>query len=87
VLVSADLPAAKPDSRTFRAAGDALAGLSPILPIMVGDRVEHDVEPAVTVGWNAIWLDRKDRGATLPTGAARVHGLRELADHPLLKPP
>lgn len=84
VLVSADLPAAKPDPRAFAAAREALGELAPGAPVMVGDRVDHDVGPAVAAGWEAVWLDRKGRGATLPTGVLRVRGLRGLAGHPLL---
>lgn len=86
VLVSAELPAAKPDARVFAAAAEALGALAAEPPVMVGDRIDHDVEPALEAGWGAIWLDRRGREATLPTGAARVRGLRELVGHPLLDP-
>ncbi|MGH7570866.1 MAG: HAD family hydrolase [Gemmatimonadota bacterium] len=84
VLLSAELPAAKPDARAFAAARDALGELAVAPPVMVGDRMDHDVEPAVAAGWGAIWLDRKERGAALPAGSARVRDLRELAGHPLV---
>ncbi|MGH7551323.1 MAG: HAD family hydrolase [Gemmatimonadota bacterium] len=84
VLISADLPAAKPVARAFTAAREALGELATAPPIMVGDRIDHDVEPAIAAGWGAIWLDRNERAAALPAGSARVSGLRELAGHPLL---
>lgn len=84
VLVSTDLPAAKPSPEAFRAAMDELAGLAH-RPVMVGDRIDHDIEPALAAGWDAIWLDRADRGTPLPEGAARVPSLRALALDPLLR--
>jgi putative hydrolase of the HAD superfamily len=83
ILVSADLPSAKPDRAAFEAAGTALADLIHGPPVMVGDRIDHDVEPALAAGWGAIWLDRKGRGSPLPEGAARVSSLRDLALDPL----
>jgi putative hydrolase of the HAD superfamily len=83
VLVSADLPAAKPSHGAFRAAGDLLEDLTPGPPVMVGDRIDHDVEPALAAGWDAVWLDRESRGSVLPEGAARVASLRDLALDPL----
>lgn len=84
VLVSADLPAAKPSPDAFRAAARALAGLGSGIPIMVGDRVDHDVGPALAAGWDAIWLDRGGRGGT-PGGASRVSTLRAVALDPLCR--
>ncbi|MGH7543026.1 MAG: HAD-IA family hydrolase [Gemmatimonadota bacterium] len=85
VLVSADLPAAKPSPIVFRAAIEDLAGLAGARPVMVGDRIDHDIEPALAAGWDAIWLDREDRGSPLPDGAARVPSLRALALDPLVR--
>jgi putative hydrolase of the HAD superfamily len=83
ILVSADLPAAKPDTAAFEAARDAVADLAQDPPVMVGDRIDHDVEPALAAGWGAIWLDREGRGSALPEGAARVPSLRAFALDPL----
>ena len=83
VLVSADLPADKPSPEAFRAAAVALADLGSATPVMVGDRIDHDVEPALAAGWGAIWLDREGRGSALPEGAARVPSLRAFALDPL----
>ena len=82
ILVSADLPAAKPSPEIFRVAAETLADLGPTTPIMVGDRIDDDVEPALTAGWGAIWLDREGRGGALPEGAERVPSLRALALDP-----
>ncbi|HET6341108.1 MAG TPA: HAD-IA family hydrolase [Gemmatimonadota bacterium] len=79
ILVSADLPAAKPSPEIFRAAAEALAALGPAKPVMVGDRIDHDIEPARAAGWDAIWLDREGRRSALPEGAERVSSLRALA--------
>lgn len=79
IVVSADLRSAKPDPAAYEAAraafGDA-AGEDP--PTMVGDRVDHDVEPARAAGWNAVWLDRRGRGGALPEGVARIEDLGAL---------
>jgi putative hydrolase of the HAD superfamily len=82
ILISADLPAAKPDPAAFRRAAETLAGLGPGTPVMVGDRIDHDIGPALEAGWDAIWLDREGRGSPLPDGAARVSSLREFALDP-----
>lgn len=85
VVVSSALPAAKPDPAAYQAAGEALADLTPeSSPIMVGDRLDHDVEPALAAGWDAIWLDREGRGRRSSEGAAALRDLRELAGHPLI---
>lgn len=86
VLVSGDLPAAKPDPGTFAAVREDLAGLGAGRPVMVGDRIDHDVKPALEAGWGAIWLDRRERAVQPPAGAGRIGSLRELAVHPLLDP-
>jgi putative hydrolase of the HAD superfamily len=83
ILISADLPAAKPSPEIFRAAAELLADLGPTTPVMVGDRIDQDVEPAMAAGWDAIWLDREGRGSALAEGAERVSSLRALALDPL----
>jgi putative hydrolase of the HAD superfamily len=79
VLASADLPAAKPAREAFEAVAAELAGLAggeP--PVLVGDRRDHDVEPALAAGWRAVWLDRAGRGDATPDGGVRIGDLREL---------
>lgn len=81
VVVSSDLPAAKPDPAAFSAARDAI-GLGMAPPLMVGDRPEHDVAPARAAGWDALLLDRGAPPGASP--AESISDLRALADHPLV---
>lgn len=79
VVVSSRLATAKPDPRAFAeaaAAAEEIEGSA--MPIMVGDRVDHDVAPALDAGWKAVWLDREERAEALPRGAERIADLREL---------
>ena len=82
VIFSSALPAAKPDPASFDAARDAMARDLSIVepPIMVGDRLDHDVAPALAAGWSAIWLDRRGSDADPPPGASRVRTLAELGE-------
>lgn len=79
VLVSAELPTAKPDRAAFDAVARELAGVDGASgsPVMVGDRLDHDVVPALAAGWDAVWLDRRGDGAA-PSGVRVIHELREL---------
>lgn len=79
IVVSAELERAKPDPAAFSAARAAFgeaAGSSP--PLMVGDRIDHDVEPALEAGWDAVWLDRGGRGGPPPEGVRRIEDLGAL---------
>ncbi|HUP20028.1 MAG TPA: HAD family hydrolase [Gemmatimonadota bacterium] len=79
VRASADLPAAKPAREAFDAVAAELAGLAggeP--PVLVGDRLDHDVEPALAAGWRAVWLDRGGLGGPAPDGAVRIADLSEV---------
>lgn len=80
VIVSSELPAAKPDPAAFAAARaeiEDLRGSGP--PVMIGDRLDHDVRPARAAGWRSVWVDREERGGDLPEGAVRVGSLTEAA--------
>jgi putative hydrolase of the HAD superfamily len=80
VIVSGLLPAAKPERAAFDAARTALGSLADHRPpIMVGDRIDHDIQSAMDAGWKAIWLDRLNLGGDLPDGAERVADLRHVA--------
>ena len=83
VIVSSDLPAAKPDPAAFAAVRRELGTIESAVgaPIMVGDRLDHDVVPAMAAGWEAVWLDREGAGGA-PEGVRTVRDLRELT--PLL---
>jgi REG-2-like HAD superfamily hydrolase len=80
VIVSLDLPAAKPSPDAFAAVARMLAaagGGQP--PMMGGDRLDHDVLPALAAEWEAVWIDRSGLGRA-PDGVLVVRDLRELAD-------
>ena len=78
VLVSSELPAAKPARAAFDAVIDRLANVEMTLPpVMIGDRLDHDAVAAIEAGWTGVWLDREGRG-TAPEGVRAVHDLREL---------
>jgi len=80
VVVSSALAAAKPDPAAYRAASAVFERGSPAwrgAPIMVGDRLDHDVVPSLVAGWGAVWLDRAGRGDA-PPGVARIRTLAEL---------
>jgi REG-2-like HAD superfamily hydrolase len=81
VIVSSDLPAAKPERAAYEAAARELLTIESAVgaPIMVGDRLDHDALPAIAAGWQAVWLDRECAGAA-PEGVRTVRDLRELAD-------
>jgi FMN phosphatase YigB (HAD superfamily) len=61
---------AKPDPRVFHTLSDRLArhGISPAETLMVGDRLDTDVEPAATAGWSAwqLTLGPGPRAGTWP---------------------
>ena len=83
ILVSAALPAAKPEPAAYRAAAAALAAGAPAwrgAPLMAGDRPDHDVESALAAGWDAILIDRAGKRPPIPAAAGRVESLVELAD-------
>lgn len=80
VIVSLDLPAAKPSEGAYAAVVRQLAeaaGGRP--PVMVGDRLDHDVLPALAAGLEAVWLDRGGLGHA-PAGVLVVRDLRELVE-------
>lgn len=81
VVVSSGLEHAKPDPAAFARARSALGEPAEAsVPTMVGDRLEHDVEPALAAGWRAVWLDRSGAGGEAPEGAVRVEDLADVVD-------
>ena len=60
VFASSELPAAKPDPRSYRAACAGL-GVDLAETLMVGDSLRHDVEGALRAGLQARLLDRHGR--------------------------
>jgi REG-2-like HAD superfamily hydrolase len=81
VIVSSDLPAAKPARAAFDAVARELAGIKTASgpPVMVGDRLDHDAAPAIEAGWAAVWLNRSGSGGA-PKGVWLARDLRELPD-------
>lgn len=80
VIVSSDLISAKPSPRAFVEVEQQLVDYSRTPPVMVGDRIDHDVLPAMEAGWDAIWLARADRDGSVDPGAKTVSDLRQLID-------
>ena len=81
VLTAADVGAAKPDPRAFRAVCAAL-GLSAAEIVHAGDHPEKDVDAARAAGMGAVWVDRglHDWPAGLRPAEHVVADLGELAD-------
>lgn len=57
--VSCEHGRAKPDAALFQAALDAL-GVPAAQTLMVGDRLDRDIAPAVALGMSALWVRRDD---------------------------
>jgi REG-2-like HAD superfamily hydrolase len=79
VIVSSDLPAAKPSRAAFEAVARELASIESAAgpPVMVGDRLDNDALPARAAGWDAVWLDRAGE-AVVPESVRVARDLREL---------
>jgi putative hydrolase of the HAD superfamily len=75
VVTSADVSAAKPDSRIFRRALE-LAGARPENAVHVGDSVAGDVEGARALGIRAVLLQRAGEP---PAGVDHIRSLVELS--------
>ena len=69
IVIEGEFGVGKPDERVFAHAMQS-CGCVPDTTWMVGDSLEADIEPAVSVGLHAIWVDAL--GAGLPEGAAIV---------------
>ena len=61
ILIEGELGIGKPDERLFRHALDQLK-VDPSEVWMVGDRLEHDIGGAQSVGIYAIWVDWRGEG-------------------------
>jgi putative hydrolase of the HAD superfamily len=80
IVIEGEFGAGKPDERVFR---HALAALScrPESTWMIGDNLEADIAPAVSLGLHTVWVDAERTG--LPQDAAVrphriVQAIREL---------
>ena len=60
-MIEGEYGIGKPDERVFRHALDQL-GIDPSEAWMVGDRLEHDIGGAQSVGIYAIWVDWRGEG-------------------------
>lgn len=77
VFASSDLPAAKPDPRSYAAACEAL-GVGPAATLMVGDSLRHDVLGPREAGLTGVLLDRHGwaRADAAITRVRDLHTLR-----------
>jgi putative hydrolase of the HAD superfamily len=75
ILCSSDLPAGKPDPRTY-AAVTSHFGASSDEAIMIGDSLEADYQGALASGMRARLLDRDDKHRSIAHG--RITSLEEL---------
>ena len=76
VFASSELPAAKPDPRSYTAACEAL-GVAPARTLMVGDSLRNDVLGARDAGLAGVLLDRQGR-SRVAAGIIRVPDLTTL---------
>jgi HAD superfamily hydrolase (TIGR01509 family) len=67
IIDSGRLPFAKPDPRIF-AHTLAELGTPNAVPVHIGDSWTADIEPALAVGWHAIWY--RSRGGHAPANAS-----------------
>ena len=78
VVIEGEFGIGKPDERVFRHAFEALS-CEPATTWMVGDSLEADIAPALTLGMHAVWVNAD--GRELPSGVQPnriVRAIREL---------
>lgn len=56
VAASAEAGVAKPDKAIFELAAVKLAGCTPEESMMVGDRLDNDIQPAKALGMKTVWI-------------------------------
>ncbi len=73
IVIEGEFGVGKPDERVFRHALEAM-GCDPAEVWMVGDSLEADIAPAVTLGMHAVWVDENGGGlpATAPAQPHRI---------------
>lgn len=74
-----EIPAAKPDPRSYQAICDKLE-IAPAEAIMIGDNWENDVQGALDFGLSAIWLNRHGKTAPDPKVLV-VEQLKSVLEH------
>jgi putative hydrolase of the HAD superfamily len=71
LVISYEVGVEKPHPRIFRTAAER-AGQPPSALLMVGDSYEQDIEPAIDLGWHALWLTPDNPGSSRAPGVAAV---------------
>lgn len=85
IAMSAEMRVAKPSPAFFARVLELLGNPEPQAVVMVGDRVDNDVLPAMAAGMRAVWIRRGPWGRiqSMPDGprpALIVESLHELTD-------
>lgn len=80
VVISGDLPIAKPDPRIFALALERAGGVPPHRAIMVGDNLASDVLGAIQAGLASCWFN--PRGEANPFPFFPTYEIRSLAELP-----
>lgn len=85
VFTSEDAKSYKPRKELFELALKA-TGLNPEYVIHIGDSLSSDVKGAMSVGINAIWINRENReNREIPKGVNAVNNLLEVFDTKFFK--
>lgn len=79
VVVSSRVGWRKPHRRIFEHAA-ALVGLPPSDLLLVGDRLDADVEAALAAGWQAILVDRTGRHPSADVPCSIISALEDLPE-------
>ncbi len=80
VVISGELPVAKPDPRLFALALERVGGVPPHRALMVGDNLATDVLGAVQAGLASCWFN--PRGEANPFPFSPTYEIRSLAELP-----
>lgn len=80
IVIEGEFGVGKPDERVFRHALDACSS-APASTWMIGDSLEADIAPAVSLGLHAVWVDAEGRGLPAEAGVRPhriIRAIREL---------
>ncbi|EDK72370.1 hydrolase related to 2-haloalkanoic acid dehalogenase [candidate division TM7 genomosp. GTL1] len=80
VITSFENHRIKPDPELFKA---AMANIqyNPFEIVVVGDNLHDDIEPAYSLGLNAVLLDRRGRYPDFKKRAITLKGVKEIIDY------
>lgn len=82
VIVSGEEGVAKPDPEICRIAlkkaGIDEGSCNPKDIWFIGDSLGHDIPPALELGWNAVFINRKDKVYEVPSGTIEIHDMTEI---------